>query len=374
MATLAELLEPVTEDEAETTVLALLEAVGFPATSWQPFSVPRTFVKLFSKLYADARSGVTSIVKSRLLDLSEGLALTYLALYLYQVERAEATPTIGSFVLTDDGGAPYDIEVGQLSVQHDATGLLFTNTTAGTLASSGTLTLTFQAEQTGAAYNIATGTALSFAETLEGVLVTNPQVGVTGTWITTPGTDEQTDASLREECRNKWATVGAGTADAYEAWAIEGDPTITKVRVLSPPDEADGMVRVLLATDAGDASATQVANADAVIQAKRPLGLRAVTVLSADATVFTITATVNVFSGASSYMGSLATALQEFQTDIQIGQDIWYSGIDALLHSPGNVRNAVFTLSPADPDPIVADADMIAVFVLGTITVNTVVR
>lgn len=368
-ATLAELLTPVTVTEAESTILGILEAVGFPATAWGRFGFARTMVKLVATLFSDVKTGITNIVKSRLLDLSEGDALTYLAANGYEIERDAATATEGEFLLTDAGGAPYTIAVGDLLVREVITGNLYRNITAGTLSSGGTLTLTFRAESPGADYNIATSSTLEFAETLEGVDITNPAISGSDTWITSTGTDEQSDESLREECRAQWATVGAGTKDAYGAWAREGASSLTKVTVYDDEPYGAGSVLIVLATDAGAPSAGEVAAADAVIQAKRPLGLSVVNVVGAAAQPVTISAEVNVYSGESSYLTSLASELVSFQAEHNPGDTVYLSRVNALLHEPGNVRNVTIT-SPSTN--VGVDFDAIAVFSLGTITVNTV--
>lgn len=369
MATLAELLTPVTVDEAKALILALLEAVGFPATAWQRFSVPRTFVAMISELYSDSRTGFTNIVMSRLLDLAEGDALTALAHNFYRVDRDPATNAVGQFLLTDTGGAPYTIEIGQLLVRDVVTNARYTNSTGGVLNIDNTLTLEFTSEGTGTSYNINNNSTLDFVETFEGVEVTNPVIDGTGTWRTTTATDEQTDDSLREECRNKWATVGAGTSAAYAAWAREGSSALTKVAVYDDEPNGAGTVLVVVATDAGEASEEEKDAADAVIQAKRPVGLRDVSVVAASEVAAVIDATVNVYSGADTYEAALGAALPAFQREIVPGMEVYLTRFEAFLHSPGNVRNVVIT-SPATT--AVADIDQIVQVEIGTITINTV--
>ncbi|MGK3995090.1 baseplate J/gp47 family protein [Sorangium sp. So ce1024] len=368
----AQLLTPVTEAEAEALILALLEALGFPAASWKKFRVPRTFVRLFAQLYADSRTSFTNVVKSRLLGYARGDALTYLARHMFDVERASAVATAGELLLADEGGAPYDIEPGQLVVRaKNNPSLRYTNTGAGRLEVGGTLSLTFRALRTGADHNIQPGTELEFEETLEGVSVSAEPDTSTGTWITRVGADEQSDDSLVLACRAKWATLGAGTEDAYRAWAIEGAPTITKVRVYGDEITIPGIVLVLLANDTGAATTAEVEGADAVIQARRPVGLRSVGTTAASPEVITVDATVNTYLTRDAYMAALIANAAALQREIQIGEPLFRTRLEALLHSPGSVRNVVLT-SPAT-EPIIID-EAIAVVQLGTITVNTLVR
>ncbi|XXX79177.1 baseplate J/gp47 family protein [Sorangium sp. So ce134] len=370
----AQLLTPVTEAEAERLILALLEALGFPATAWKKFRVPRTFVRLFAQLYAESRTGLTNVVKSRLLGYARGDALTYLARHFFQVERDPAVATEGVFLLTDDGGAPYDIEPGQLVVRVTAnSSLRYTNTNAETqrLEVGDTLSLPFKAEQTGAGYNIQPGTELEFAETLEGVTVSAEADPGTGTWITTVGADEQGDDSLIQESQAKWATLGAGTEDSYRAWAIEGAPTLTKIQVYGDEISEPGIVVVILANDAGAATTAEVSAADEIIQSRRPVGLRAVNVFAASPHTVTINATVNTYLSEEVYMAALIANATVLQGELQIGERLYLTRIETLLHSPGSVRNVVLT-TPAT-DPVITDEEIVIVQ-LGTITVNKLVR
>lgn len=370
--TFAQLLTPVTEAEAEALILALLEALGFPATAWKKWRVPRTFVRLFAQLYADSRTGLTNVAKSRLLGYARGDALTYLARHGYQEERDPAVATEGVFLLTDDGGAPYDIDPGQLVARVAAnTSLRYVNTEGGRLEVGGTLPIAFKAEQTGAAYNIQSGTELEWAETLEGVSVGTEVDPDTGTWITVAGADEQSDESLILACQTKWTTLGAGTEDSYRAWALEGAPTATKIRVYGDEIGEPGLVHVILANATGSATSAEVAAADAVIQARRPVGMRGVTTVAADPNVVTINATVYTYLTRDAYLASLIANAILLQAEIQIGERLYRTRIEALLHAPGNVRNIVLT-TPAS-DPLITD-EQISVVQLGTITVNTLSR
>lgn len=379
-ATYEELTSSLTEEQAQQIVLGLLQANKFPVTAWGEMSVPRRLVFLIASLYQDSRTHMSDLAKAMILDNPEcaGTLLTFIAKAFYNRTRAAAVFTEGVFRLEDDGGAPYDIEPGQLQIRDTATGKVYTNTTGGTLAVGGTLNISVKADQPGSAYNIAQDSALELVTTLEGVNITNPDPG-TGSWITTTGADEQTDAALKRACKAQWATLGAGTEEAYVAWALEGAPTVTKIKVRANQPLGPGTVQIVLATDSGTASSDEVSDADSIIQARRPAGLgpnlidptrNGVDVVSATVVPVAWGGTVYVKSAyASSYSATLATYQSELQKEQEIGAAAYKTQLIELAHTPAGVRNMTLS-SPAD-DVAVTETQLV-VYSAPTFTVTSV--
>jgi phage-related baseplate assembly protein len=150
------------------------------------------------------------------------------------------------------------------------------STNAGTLVvpAGGQLDIEVRAEVAGDAYNVAVGAiTVVIAPAFAGLSVTNPAIGATGTWITTAGAAEESDAALRQRCRDRWSTLGAGaTADAYR-YLLRTTPgfeaQITRVAVLAGP--GDGTITCWLASASGPSSAGAVAAATTRILAAKPL-------------------------------------------------------------------------------------------------------
>jgi hypothetical protein len=69
-------------------------------------------------------------------------------------------------------------------------------------------------------------------------------------------------------------------------------------------------------------------------------------------------------------LDSLDEAVDEFNAELGIGQEVYLTRLEALLHAPGNVRNVVIT-SPVGTTAV--DEESVAKVIVGTITVNTVV-
>ncbi len=348
--TFLQLISPITVDDAETTCLAILKLAGFPATSWQAASIPRRLVRLGAELFCETRSGIAELAMGRVLDFATGDALTVLARTIFLVERAASRFTTGQIILTEDGGGPYNgIQPGQIKVVSD-NGLIFVNTTGGDLGIGGTLTLTVIAENPGAAHNVPIGAISAFfgAGALTGVDVSNDEIAGTGTWITSAGANQQSDASVKLACRAKWSTLGAGTANAYISWSLEGAPTLTRAKVIDDQPNGPGTVKVVLANAAGGASSDEVTDAAAVVQHRRPLGLGGVEIVGATNHTVVVAGVVYVRSSlADGASAAIATAFTEYTGEAVIGEDVYRTKVHDLCHFDRSaVRNVALT-SPA---------------------------
>lgn len=261
---LSSLLTPVTEAEALDICLDLLTTMGFNATSWQSGSKARTLVQLTSRLYAQTTDVIAQIAAGGFNGLATGGWLTALSASHYENTRVAAITTQGEMVLTSTATAPpHVIAIGDLQISTTATSTAATqtyrNTTGGTLNPGSTLTLAFEAEVAGDDANIANGSTLYMWTPLVGVTVTNPAIGTTGTWITRPGVDVESDAVLTQRNADKWAQLSyAATDGAYANWAREALPgVVTRVKVRSNNPYGAGTVDVVCATATGGISAGQ---------------------------------------------------------------------------------------------------------------------
>lgn len=265
MVDFADLIEPVTEDEILQQELNVLELQGFPVSAWQAGSVPRTLLQAFANVMQDAWSTIQAVAKGSTLSTAEGGWLDLLAASQYDETRQPGVFATGTVRLTDAGGGPHTIAVGQLYVA-TSSGLRYRNTTGGTLPLNGVLDLTFRAESVGSDYNVANGAITELVTSLSGVSVSNPAVGVTGTWLSVSGAPEESDTALRERCRAKWATLSTGSpVSAYVYWALL-QTNVTRAAVDDANPLGPGSARVYV-DNAGAVAATQ-----AYIDARKPLG------------------------------------------------------------------------------------------------------
>jgi uncharacterized phage protein gp47/JayE len=236
---LDQLLTPTTEEEALTTALAFLDDLGFSASSWQSGSLPRALVQLVARFYSDLTYTRVTLTKSRFNDSAQGDFLDLYSDDAYDNQRIAAVYTEITLVLDDTTShvGPFTIAVNQLVAQ-DSGGYTYRNLTGGTLANGGTLTLTFKAEQAGSGPIPPLGLGIPLITPLAGL--PDPIVQA----ITVVGAEKEDDTKLQTRNRAKWATLSVhAPADAYKAWALAADPSVTRVYInnLNPrgPDTID---------------------------------------------------------------------------------------------------------------------------------------
>jgi uncharacterized phage protein gp47/JayE len=181
--------------------------------------------------------------------------------------------------------------------------------------------LTFRAEAIGDEYNVANGSIMELVTTLSTVTVANPAVGTSGTWLTVPGTDEESDEALRTRCRSKWATLSTGSPkDAYIFWAL-AQTGVTRASVDDANPLGPGTARVYI--DAASA----VAATQSYIDARRPIGA-AVTVAAATTTTITLSGTVYVeIEQLAAAQAQIAANLAALSLETPIGGVVYASEV-----------------------------------------------
>jgi uncharacterized phage protein gp47/JayE len=260
--TVQQLLRPVSESEAFDDAIAILQSLGFNASSWQSGSRPRTIVQLIARLQASLSQTVAQIVEGGFLPTASGPFLDLLGESHYGLVRVGATSTEGVFRLAASAAAPpHTITVGQLQIATTATQEATTRTyrsqTGGTLNPGGTLEIEVSAEEAGAVGNIPSSQPLFLWTPLVGVTATNPPDATSGTWITEVGIDREADDRYRERCSSRWSTLSyAATEGAYRNWALEASSSVTRVRVRDDNPQGPGSVEVILGSSVGSVSPT----------------------------------------------------------------------------------------------------------------------
>lgn len=296
---LSSLVSTLTKSDALTTVLDAFRFQGFKTTSWRAGGIGLTTAHYLADLAAQMSSVVEQIARGSLIKYAQGAWLTARADSTYDEQRTAATKTVGVMRLaSSDGAPPQTISEYQVWVENGA-GLRFVNTTGGTLASGlgETLDLTFEAQYGGAEYNIPTGSSLSLVKPLQGVSVSNPPYSE-GDWITSDGSDEQSDASLAEQCVSKWATRSyQSPAGVYEYWAGTVDG-VERIYVDDQNPDGPGTLRVYIAGAAGGISDAPTINAVQTLMLEHRSLTASVTTLGTSEQTVVIEGTVYV-SGVS---------------------------------------------------------------------------
>jgi len=267
-------IKEVTVEEARQELLEILEDVGFAATSWQEFSIPRTLTDLGAWIWSNATALAVQLKEAGFSETATGTALTRLSESYYQNTQREAAAEVHLVTLTCEAGeGPHTIQVGGFSVVN-ANGYVFTNildnvTAAGPtypstypllLPSGGTVQLMVQAEKPGLASATADGQLTTIVTTLAGVTVTANTKQVSGR-------DVESASSLRARNSLKWALLSAGLMDeTVEALAREAAPSVDRVVVDSTNPRGAGTLDVYITGITGAVSGPEKAAAKAAIQ------------------------------------------------------------------------------------------------------------
>lgn len=267
-----------TEEEVSADIFAVLTAAGFPVTAWQSGSIGRGLVEVQKKILYGSILAISNIGASGFLSMAYGDWLTILAQDHFDETRKPATATVGSIVMRNDSGSTYTKAAGVIVLTAMQGTMAYRNTSAVSIANGASASVQFQAETSGAAYNL-TGSSLFLSTPTSGVAL---QTDGTQNWITTAGSDTEDDEQLRARCRAKWGSMACtGSADAYRYAALSATPEINRamsVQASGAWTPGDTMVTVIVASPAGGATAAGLALVDAAVQAIRPLGVKVATV------------------------------------------------------------------------------------------------
>ena len=269
--TLQQIQDPISEDEALDFILTILQELRFPARSWQAGSLALTFCELLAKAWSSVAITISEYSKLSFNETSSGVALSAFSRSHYDNSRVAATRTQGTIRLTNSSGAPHVITASQLVFEDENNSFTYRNTIGGTVASGGTLELTIEAEVAGSARNVALNTITIMQTPLTGVTCTNPDIGG-GTWITSEGTDAESDTRLRARNRGKWSTRAYATpAEGYVTFALKSSENIARVIVDDSNPGGPGTLDVYIAGASGVSSAGDVSDAQVYIDARKPI-------------------------------------------------------------------------------------------------------
>lgn len=324
---LNDLLTPQTTDQVKVPIVNMLAAAGFPTTSWQAGSVPRTLVESEANPYADLTALIASIAGGGFTQYATGGWMDLLAQNTFNLTRLPGTYTQGIFQLADVTNAgPFTLQPGAVYVVASG-GLRYLNTAQIIVPQGGTATGTFAAELVGIAYNLPFSTAFSLQTSLPGVTVVPFDPNGLSVWIAQQGANVESDQQLATRCLARWGTLGGGaTQAAYQSWALTSTAEITKVSVQANVP-GNGQVAVYVAGAVGAVSGAGVAAAQAYIAPRAPLCVQA-TVTSA--AVLTVQITGSVLVKAANIIAAQVKATQNltaFFAALQIGALIYRSAI-----------------------------------------------
>lgn len=371
---LADLVVAQSKAAIYTVALSVAETLGLPVTSWQPGDPTRSTYHVVAEVLGTLEQVVVSYIGAGFLDSSSGDWLTYLAKQVFDVDRIEATYAGTPLTLTNAGGGVYVLDPGDLTVKASGSGATYRNTAGGTLSGGGTLTLDVVADEAGSASSAGAGDIDTMVTGLLGVTCSNATAAV--------GTDAESDASLRQRCRDKLGALspnGPRAAYAYVARtpALAGTSAVTRTRVFTDP--ATGVVTVYLAGPSGAVlEADRALVEEAILTNAAPLTVTP-DVVSADDLTVPVTYTLWVYKRVNKTSGAIESAVEAALAAMfaarPIGGDIIPPATTGALYTSlieSTIRGVfpddtfrVSVTTPATSSTAMGNAD---VAVLGTVT------
>lgn len=214
---------PVTEDAALLRLREIAAAENAPFNNLSPFS---PFGRLLSLLFAKpllwlVNFHAETLLPSLYLKTASGKWVDVFAWQL-DLSRKRATNARGVITLTRySGDGTLNVPVGTVIQSAAIAGRVYRMivTQAGVFAEGQTqLTVVCEAEQSGAAYNLATGFYALVSTQLAGIA----SVGNAAGWLVVPGADKETDEELKARCRNQFSAVNRWNVDAvYKSLVAE---------------------------------------------------------------------------------------------------------------------------------------------------------
>lgn len=344
-----------------------------PVTAWSAAGSYRQLVETEAQALAAQSTQQSGIAAGGYTTSATGAWADLIGNGFYGLARlgvgALAGVTKGLITLSDAAGAgPFTITAG--TMWFAAGDLLFSNTSGGTLTKNGTLQISVAAQSPGSSYNVGNNAITTcVAGVLPGVIGTgiagafNPDPG-SGSWITSQGTDPETDQAYMLRCQQRWPSLGTGSpAPAYQLWATEAEEaaghstTITKTLVQQDLAIA-GQIDIFLAGSAGGVSGGAVTD---TINFVTPLVAMPATISVASATnvPVAVSGTVVYYSARANLtrvQKAVNAALIAYFTPIQIGKDlagnavkVSYAEVEAaigsILGGPGVTVQTITSLT-----------------------------
>lgn len=321
---LATLLVQQTKEQIYTYALGVATAVGLPVTTWQAGDPTRSLFGIESEQLATLEGVVVGYIQSGFLDYATDTWLEILADQVYSVTVPPATQATTTVRLTNNGGGLYaDIEAGDITFKSTVNGKTYRNTTGGTLASGpGTiLDVTVVADEAGSASSAGVGEINYMVTALTGVTCSNAAAAV--------GTDKQSEATTRQQCRDKLGMLSPnGPKEAYSyvarTPALAGTSGVTRARTFG--STTTGQVTVYLAGPGGAVSAADLALVQAaILKYATPICVTP-NVLSAASVLVPVTYSLWVYArenkNAAQIQLAVSNALTQMLASRPIGGDI----------------------------------------------------
>lgn len=322
-----ELINATSIEDVEESLIKANQDGNLQTTDWRSGAPDLTNLKedalIFWTLLGQCRENARNAINS----LSSGSALTSLAYSHFNNVRSDAAYTKGLMIITGSSAVvPRTFQASECKVT-DGT-YVFYNEEQFTISNAiPYVTATFVAEATGAEYNIPSSSSLSFVGTEIGFSVRNPTYtyGISGSWITTIGADEESDSTLRQRNQTKYASFQTGdlTYDRVRNIALSASSDLTYVSVDDNNPRGPYSVNVYLSKDTETAPSSSVLAVQSILNNAFFGNSGSQRVTAYAATPVTFDRTIDIYysktANAPTVISSVEEAADEWITSIDIG-------------------------------------------------------
>ncbi|WP_164828016.1 baseplate J/gp47 family protein [Paenibacillus ehimensis] len=259
-----DLIQAKTEDELMEEAKQQLRDQQFPARLLRKGGVFYTLLALFFRALAALYGLLPVIVQQMFVHSATGKWLD-VAAREYGVFRKQATKTTGKITFTrTDTSQRVIIPAGSVfSTDPDLDGnerrfYLKENIVlpVGVAEVEGEI----EAEEAGAAYNVAAGMIRNMLTFVPYVTVTNGE-----NWLVREGTDEESDEDLRERTLNRWEQLSTGGIRDYYRSLVESINGVVAVHIEDQHPRGEGTADIIITSVAGVPSSTIVQEAQDLI-------------------------------------------------------------------------------------------------------------
>jgi len=295
------------------------------------------------------------------------------------VTRKAATKAQGLVIFSRTGtSGNVKIAAGRIvKTLPDGTGTVYRYTTdADAVLPDGqtSVAVAVTAEEYGAASNVTVGSITELATVVQGIeAVTNA-----ADWLTSEGTDEEDDDSLRERYFLKWTDANGCTKFAYKSWALSVTGVIA-VTILDQHPRGQGTVDVVLKGAAGIPTDALVEAVRVVVAAVAPVnddflvkGPTAVDVAIEANLVLTPDAgdAATILAAAEARIRALFTDPTDVTkiSPLQIGEDLTLDRLTGTVMYVDGIKSVTWTSPIAD---VAVIADGLAVLASLALTSST---
>ncbi len=168
-----------------------------------------------------------------------------------------------------------------------------------------------------------------------------------GTWYTTVGTAEESDATLALRCMDRWPSLSdVPTADKYVLWALAADPAVKQVSATASPSTA-ATVNIVIAGQGAVLVAADQTLVENYILPRTPISDLPVVALATAQLITLAGATVTVklsLSTLTDAQTAAQSAMEAFFHELPIASIVrWAEVLKVILDVPGVVDCAGLT-------------------------------